>query len=314
MGSWDAFRAVDPQDGRSRITVSERILPSEAVDVTQRDHGGVAIYPCGVQQFRRVESFRDNPARGGKRGPVSLFTRASRRRLRERMVRFDWSEAIGAHRVLWITLTARRGSCEDFKVWLDNWWRRVVRRWPEFLGIWRLEFQRRGVPHIHLILYLPGSAARCGDVRRALLQWWLECSADGGSDWPGQCLRTVKSLAGLAAYLTDMGKGTQSDVRAVVNPTTGEVPSPGRWWGQRSAGPCLMGARGIPSPLLVYPVVVYDWPTYYEFRRFVRSLRTGRYRWCGAKETRAGPTRDSVEFFDTSGLFRVSGVFRDIGG
>lgn len=90
---------------------------------------------------------------GGKRGEVRGFSDASRKRLIEKMLTLD----IGAMGMpLFVTLTYPKNyptverSKRDFKVWLAR-----LRR---FVGVgasalWRLELQRRGAPHYHLLLW-----------------------------------------------------------------------------------------------------------------------------------------------------------------
>jgi hypothetical protein len=55
-----------------------------------------------------------------------------------------------------VTLTYRTWV-EDFEVWkqhLNRFLTAVRRRYSSVAGVWRLEFQRRGAPHFHLILWL----------------------------------------------------------------------------------------------------------------------------------------------------------------
>jgi hypothetical protein len=43
----------------------------------------------------------------------------------------------------------------DWRVWkhdLDKWKRRLLRRFPTAQGIWKLELQRRGAPHYHMLI------------------------------------------------------------------------------------------------------------------------------------------------------------------
>ncbi len=62
---------------------------------------------------------------------------------------------------LFVTLTYRDYS-EDWKVWkkqLNAVLSALRFKWPHFCGVWRLEFQERGAPHFHLLLW-PGAVTR----------------------------------------------------------------------------------------------------------------------------------------------------------
>lgn len=114
------------------------------------------------------------------RGAITEWSAASRRRMIRRMATLDWTpvldvrEADGptgpyeweAHVRSWrpamITLTlpspwedlAPTGTRfkELFRALLKRWRRALGRRWA---GIWKLEFQRRGAPHVHLYCAVP---------------------------------------------------------------------------------------------------------------------------------------------------------------
>jgi len=57
---------------------------------------------------------------------------------------------------IFVTLTYPSDYSSDFRVWkrhLDNFCRRLLRKWPQAAIIWRLEFQERGAPHFHLLVF-----------------------------------------------------------------------------------------------------------------------------------------------------------------
>lgn len=87
--------------------------------------------------------------RGGRRGVVREFSRASRRRLFQKFARLTPSRAT------FITLTYPDNYPEvrDAKANLRAFLERIRRAYPESSGIWRLEFQKRGAPHFHIIFY-----------------------------------------------------------------------------------------------------------------------------------------------------------------
>lgn len=92
----------------------------------------------------------------GKMKPKSAivtFSRRSRWELQKRMSVIDESAA-GLPDFL--TTTYPDKWSEDWRVWkrdLDVLNKAMLRRWPEMWGVWRLEFQKRGAPHFHYLLW-----------------------------------------------------------------------------------------------------------------------------------------------------------------
>lgn len=219
---------------------------------------GAAVYPGGVILFRRGAPGKGRGP-GGPRGKVREFSRASRRRLALAILRYVPPRLVGERRVFWLTLTAPGVSAVEAKRRLLAAFKRVCRRGLGKWGaIWRLEYQRNGAAHLHLLVV--AKSFRQGlVVCKALLVAWLDLS--GGDARPfGQCAKVVRSLPSLALYVSDMGKLGQSV------PPPGEEP--GRWWG--------VVFREI-FPLL-FPVVVWGSDVYFQVARFFRGLRSARRR------------------------------------
>lgn len=85
-----------------------------------------------------------------KRGRITTFSEASRRRLRG----FVHSLRRDAESTF-LTLTWHR-HCpdpEEAKRALDNFLKRMRRRFPDASAVWKLEPQKRGFPHYHLLVY-----------------------------------------------------------------------------------------------------------------------------------------------------------------
>jgi hypothetical protein len=84
----------------------------------------------------------------GKRGKVTEFSKASRKRLLELFATID------AKKYLFITLTygANFPDTPNAKRHLKAFMMRLERRYKRLCGVWRLEYQERGAPHFHLIL------------------------------------------------------------------------------------------------------------------------------------------------------------------
>ena len=98
------------------------------------------------------------PAVPHLRGKVSGFSVASRRRLRLALMGIDWPHVSA----LWVTLTYPKAWPADWQVskaHLRAFLEAVRRNYPTTGLIWRLEQQRRGAPHYHMVLGYPLGAA-----------------------------------------------------------------------------------------------------------------------------------------------------------
>jgi hypothetical protein len=156
----------------------------------------------------------------------------------------------GVSSVLFIDLTYPSAWPEDGTVWkrdLDTLLKRLLRRWPSAAAIWRLEFQRRGAPHFHLLLF---------GVKRVPKTWlsssWYEVV---GSDDPrhleaGTRVKKIRSWRGVVAYVTKGMAGEQNADRDT-----------GRVWG-------IVGRKNLPIRLLM---VSLSWPQWHRLRRVLRG-------------------------------------------
>lgn len=88
------------------------------------------------------------PRSHGKRGKVTAFSNASRKRLLELFATID------AKKYLFLTLTygERFPDTRRAKAHLKAFIMRLQRRYETLSGVWRVEYQERGAPHFHLIL------------------------------------------------------------------------------------------------------------------------------------------------------------------
>lgn len=180
----------------------------------------------------------------GKRSAVTLFSRASRLRLLQKMATIK-SNGLKS---VFITLTYGQNfpSPREAKRHLDTFLKRVRRHHDGVSGFWRLEFQERGAPHFHLLLfglpYVP---------KEKIASWWGEIvgadywdtsvfpnrvpftriealhSHKHASRYVAKYVAKADAEGGgfnIASYLTDEGE--------FIHPQTGDnCGSIGRWWG-----------------------------------------------------------------------------------
>ncbi len=85
------------------------------------------------------------------RGDIRNFTKKSRKRLMNLMGTIDVPE----NGAVFLTLTypAEFPSAREAKKHLNVFQQVIRRNFPQASGIWRLEFQKRGAPHFHMIMF-----------------------------------------------------------------------------------------------------------------------------------------------------------------
>lgn len=113
-------------------------------------------------------------------------------------------------------------------------WTKTLRRFEARLrragavrGQWLTEWQKRGVPHMHGIVYFPGNS---GVTREDVVAHWLGAAADWG---PGAGSQNVKPVWGLPGWLQYQAKHS---VRGVKHYQRANVPEAwregtGKLWG-----------------------------------------------------------------------------------
>jgi len=117
---------------------------------------------------------------------IAEWSRKSRSRMVRTLAELDYSAIVGSGRMpcmLTLTLPAAweevAPSGKEFKRFVAMLRRRWERAWGEPLtGIWKLEFQRRGAPHLHVFTAAPLSML-AGDVRKAADQRYRAAVGDG---------------------------------------------------------------------------------------------------------------------------------------
>jgi len=258
----------------------------------QQSRVGVRFTSAGARSFKRVGGGMRGGG-GGLRGKVAQFTSAARKRMRERLLEYEWKRIIADKRVLWCTFTLREGDTQQVKNTFDKLLKRLEKRLP-FWCFWRLEYQARGVAHVHTLLIFNCERDTLL-AQRILARLWIvaagvtsagEVNALGTS----QSVKLVKSIAHLACYISDMGKGTQA-----ICP---EGEAPGRWWGVRN--------KRLAECDLSEAIVVYGVQAFTEFKRHQCKLRNSRNKRTARSKQARGVrwrfykcrrVRDCTEFF-----------------
>lgn len=188
-----------------------------------------------------------------ERGLVQAFSFRSRSRLMKKI-----SQLSKHHLPLFVTLTYHENFPTDFKTYkyhLHKFMIYLRRECPNMGAIWKLEFQKRGAAHFHLLLF--GVDLEYAQIRVATL--WNEIVAPddelhlkfhlGALDGSLPCVQEIRSWRGVRSYASKY-----------LSKLDDSTDNPGRFWGVRGNVPF--------SPLLAIRI---DIRTALEFRRAFRK-------------------------------------------
>ena len=158
--------------------VTDTTAPIGEVAIYEQNGDGIRAakrrrYPAHIKMWdggSKIEVKRERykiPQRGGgMRSAVKEFTYNSRRRLMRKI-----AGLLRDVLPLFVTLTYPEIYPTDSKIYKEHLRRFGIylrRRYPRAAFIWRLEFQKRGAPHYHLLVY---NVPRTGKELRAFRAW-----------------------------------------------------------------------------------------------------------------------------------------------
>jgi hypothetical protein len=206
----------------------------------------------------------DEKYHGGTRGRVAGFSRKSRKRLLDWLNQVDRKEA---SRALFVTLTYPKrysGDWSDWKRDLDVLIKRMRRKWNKCSIVWRLEYQERGAPHFHLLVFGADFIPH-----RWLARAWYDVVQSGDPNHlkAGTEVRRVKSFRQVCYYAAKYISKVQ------------DAPSraDGRMWG-------IYGREFLPVFLVTFCLGDRE---YYQAKRYLKRWLKGRLRkkirWSGSR-------------------------------
>lgn len=174
-----------------------------------------------------------------KRGDVSEFSRKSRRRMIDLMNRLD----LTGRRATFLTLTFHyTHSPENTKAAFKRFLAYIDYHYPNTSGLWRLEFQKRGAPHYHLILIdLPYWQQQ--DIRRV----WMRCTREDASGVRVNLLRGAKqAMYYVSKYVAKLPEGIGSTLFIdAPYQQKEEIAWHGRFWGVINVDALPMAQRSV---------------------------------------------------------------------
>ncbi len=263
------------------MTKTQAALDNRSRVVT---HAGGSVTSLSFDRTDGVERTRRNVT--WKRGVVRGFSSASRRRLLRRIAGVN--KLAYSHTPAFVTLTYP--ACfptepDIYKAHARALLKRVQRAYGASTVIWRLEFQRRGAPHFHMLCF---GLKASDDLQAWLLRNWYEVCASG-DEWHlerGADVQRLKSWRQVTVYLAKyLGKPDPKSRNK-------HVPV-GRFWGVEGG-----------NLLRVTPV---SWTmTYAEGVRYRRTMQ----RYAGLFRRGAQRERGCTVFLSSEGATRIMRALR----
>jgi hypothetical protein len=210
-----ALRPFDEDAQRWRVTVSPagmklgRFTPKPAVtDWTDEQRL--------TRPYNRTMTFTPERA---KRSTISAWSRESRARMSYVLKTLDFAPLFENHGVpALVTLTMPRNweqvapTPKDFKKLLNLFLSRYNRSWGHRLpGVWKLEFQRRGAPHLHILMTPP--THRLPGTGQTFSAWlavtWAQICTPSSIDWDDEEQRFMRVDHELMGTSIDYSKGLE---------------------------------------------------------------------------------------------------------
>jgi len=161
-----------------------------------RKYGRLAVWEGGTSikvSKPEIEGFNGG---GGVRGRISGFSRQSRRRLQKTV-----SKTQKDNLPIFVTLTYPSeypGDPKEWKKHLHNFLRRLAYAFEGVSGIWKLEPQKRGAPHYHLMVWGVGFV----DLLMFVPEKWYQVVGSGDERHlrAGTRVEKVRSWKGVVSY------------------------------------------------------------------------------------------------------------------
>jgi hypothetical protein len=237
---------------------------------------GGAVRWFGVRRAGRIFELQSAPdsayrrTGGGARSCVTGFSWASRRRLLRAIGAIQWG-AVGSRWFLTLTYPAVFPTDgRECKRHLDIFRRRLCRKYGRPLVlVWKMEFQRRGAVHFHILLPAVAGVALV-DFQRWCSQAWYEVVQSGDAAHLLAGTNVQEAVSDCSRYMAYALKEKDSQ-----NDVPPEFTNPGRFWGIWGFRPEWCGALLTEKEFVSLRRVVSAWSRSKGRRVNVRSRYQG---------------------------------------
>lgn len=218
-------RAEERTKGKeTAVGLSTAHIPPQKVGYDY-EKAKLKVWPGGSLVSVSHEKYSIPQVGGGIRGSVTLFSRQSKKRLLNTLATIDRKE-----KPLFVTATYPSEFPITAEVWkqdLENVYKRMARKFPGVSFIWKLEPQKRGAPHFHLLVW----GVSLSKMRGFFFRAWYEVVGSGDEKHlhAGTEVDEVKTWRGVMAYAAKyMGKMFDKPELKQLG-----WEEPGRFWGMK---------------------------------------------------------------------------------
>jgi len=197
------------------------------------DKPSITVARGGSTVRVRIPKGKGAPRKVAKRGQVHQFSFRSRRRMLALVNAVD-QPSVKLDDLYFITLTYQQQdqAADASKRDLEKFLKRFERKYGPTWLLWKLEPQKRGTPHYHLLVHLMGRELE--ELQEFVAVEWWEIAGRGNQNHllfhcgmlgNRPCVERCWSWNGVACYAGKyIGKKTSGDE---------EWQHPGRYWGER---------------------------------------------------------------------------------
>lgn len=202
----------------------------------------VRVSACGNLFRVQTRFVNKSPKIDSRRGVVSSFSSKSRKRLIDILLSVDLRKEQKNCPITFITLTYPQDHVDpvESKRHLSMFLRSMRRRFPGASGVWRMEFQRRGSVHYHLLVFnLPF-------WRYALLnEVWSRII--GSPEYVRTEIKAMRSWRGVASYASKYVAKCDSERSERATPKRASEASASEAGGSLVYDPYLSDSSGVDS-------------------------------------------------------------------
>jgi len=119
--------------------------------------------------------------KGGKKQPLSEWSTQSRRNMVRNFLACEWGSVEGEPVMITLTYATSQLDGRACRQHLSTFRRAWTHKWGHPIGAWKLEFQRSGVPHWHLVLYVQTHLPSAGQNSTSTL--WIDARGNTLTGW-----------------------------------------------------------------------------------------------------------------------------------